>query len=194
MNPITHFPVSWSVAESSKLDSRDKALVTWVGLSPDLDGLGVIADIGARFFCGTELGLYEHYHHMLFHGLFGAMLIPAIASLAAHRRFPTLALCFIAFHIHLFCDLVGSRGLGADEIWPIPYLSPFSSALTFSWPGQWPINAWPNFALTLILICFVFIRAVTHGHSPVGLISSAANKKFIRTVQARWRQISGRVV
>lgn len=80
----------------------------------------------------------------------------------------------------------------ADDIWPIPYLAPFSEAATFSFSGQWPLNAWPNIALTLGLLAFVFLRAASVGHSPVSLFSTSAHEAFVAAVQERWCQIQGR--
>lgn len=44
MNPITHLLASWSLAEASALDERDRAVVAWVGVAPDLDGFGALVD------------------------------------------------------------------------------------------------------------------------------------------------------
>lgn len=48
MSPVTHLLASWSLAEASGLDSRERAVVAWIGLSPDLDGLGVLAFVLVR--------------------------------------------------------------------------------------------------------------------------------------------------
>jgi inner membrane protein len=48
MSPITHLLASWSLAEASDLDLADRNLVAWCGLLPDLDGLGVMVDLGNR--------------------------------------------------------------------------------------------------------------------------------------------------
>ena len=45
MSPITHFLMGWAVANSApSLDKRERAMVTWAGLVPDVDGLGIVAD------------------------------------------------------------------------------------------------------------------------------------------------------
>ena len=45
MSPITHLLISWSVANTSKIDRRERALVTLAGILPDIDGAGLLSDI-----------------------------------------------------------------------------------------------------------------------------------------------------
>ena len=45
MNPISHLLTGWVVANTADLTARDRALVTLAGVVPDIDGLGVIAEI-----------------------------------------------------------------------------------------------------------------------------------------------------
>ena len=192
MNPITHLLASWSLAEASGLEARDRAVVAWVGLAPDLDGLGVVPDSFARLFGLSDPALYGRYHHLLLHGLLGALLLPTVGIAFSRRRLSAFFWGVAAVHLHLACDFVGSRGPTSDDIWPIQYLAPFSQALTFSWSGQWPLNAWPNIMFTVVLIGFSFIRAATVSHSPVSLVSTRAHEAFVSTVQQRWRQLQGR--
>lgn len=185
MSPITHFLASWAIAETRHLNEADKKWVTWAGVAPDLDGLGIVPDMVASHFFHVDLGWYAQYHRMLFHGVWGAVLISIILCGFARRRALTFAGCMIAVHVHFLCDVLGSRGPNPGDIWPISYLAPISDALTVSWSGQWAINAWPNVVFTLILMGFVFFRAATHGHSPVSLFSASANVQFVRTIRKR---------
>lgn len=188
MNLLTHLLASWSLAEVSGLEERDRAIVSWAGLAPDLDGLGAVVDSAARLLGYGDPALYGRYHHVLLHGLFGALLLPAIGLAFARRRFAAFLWAFAAVHLHLACDLVGSRGPVADDVWPIHYLGPFTDAVTLSWSGQWALNAWPNIVFTLGLLAFVFVRAATTGHSPVSLFNARAHSAFIATVQSRARK------
>ena len=45
MSPATHLLISWVVADAAQLEPRDRKLVTWCGVLPDLDGLGLLADL-----------------------------------------------------------------------------------------------------------------------------------------------------
>lgn len=189
MSPITHLLASWSMAEGSRLEQRDRAAIAWVGLAPDLDGLGMLPDLVARLLGMGDPALYGRLHHALLHGLLGALLLPACALAVAHRRVRTFLWGVAVVHLHLLCDLVGSRGPDREDIWPTAYLAPLSDAWTFSWSGQWPLNTWPNVLFTLALLAFVFVRAATAGHSPLQLFSEKAHTAFVATVQARWRQM-----
>src|SRR5262245_26818452 len=123
MSPITHFLASWTVADGARLRGRDQALVTWCGVLPDLDGLGVLVDWSNRLL-GRPTSWYVEYHHALLHGLLGAIVIPAALSALAVKRLRVFAIGFVAAHLHFLCDLVGSRGPDVDDVWPIRYLAP----------------------------------------------------------------------
>ncbi len=187
MSPITHFLASWTTADVGRLRARDAALVTWCGLLPDADGVGLIVDLSNRLLSRPNTWYYWEYHHEVLHGLFGALLIPLALCTLATNRLRMFTLGFLAVHLHLLCDFVGSRGPGLEDIWSIPYLAPFSKAWTFSWTGQWPLDAWQNFAFTVILLTYVFVRAKRSGYSPLGIFSTDADRVFVGTVRNRWR-------
>lgn len=186
MNPITHLLVGWSVAEQTDLSLRDRKIVTWAGVIPDLDGLSVIPDMVNQMLGRPPSWYFFRFHHSLTHGLPAAMLCAITVFLIAQKRVKTALFALLAFHLHLLCDLVGSRGPDPGDIWPLPYLEPLSGRLTFSWSGQWPLNAWPNIALTVALLGLVFVRAVRRGYSPVSLFSTRADAVFVATLRSRF--------
>jgi hypothetical protein len=96
----------------------------------------------------------------------------------------TAALAFLSFHLHLLGDLVGARGPDGYQ-WPIPYLLPFSRAWEWTWEGQWALNAWPNFALTIALLLATFFLAWKRGFSPLEILSARTDQGFVRTLRAR---------
>lgn len=192
MNPVTHLLASWSVAGAARQRDRDLALATWCGVLPDIDGLGVVVDEFNELTGRPESWYFGEYHHALLHGLFGATVISLSLSLFARRRLRTFLVGFGVAHLHFLCDVVGSRGPDADDIWPIRYLAPFSERLTIRWSGQWALNAWPNILLTAVLLAFVFYRAAGDGYSPVGMFSVRADHIFVETVRARWRRLTTR--
>lgn len=185
MNPITHLLTGWTLAEQSALEHRDRSLVTMAALAPDLDGLGMGLDLVNSVLSRPQSFFYSDWHHQLLHGLPGALAITVAAAAAAKDRKKTAALAFAAAHLHFLCDLAGSRGPSSTDIWPIPYLAPFSQRLTFEWSGQWELNAWPNVAVSVALILYVFWRAAAHGRSPVSLASGKANEVFVG-VARKW--------
>jgi len=92
------------------------------------------------------------------------------------------ALAFLSFHLHLFCDLIGSRGPDGYS-WPIPYLSPFSSRFQITWHGQWALNGWQNILITTLLMFFTLWISVGKFASPLELISAGANKAVVHALR-----------
>jgi LexA-binding, inner membrane-associated putative hydrolase len=189
MSPITHLLASWSMADMLRLRARDLTLSTLCGILPDADGLGLVVDGANRVLGRPDAWYYDRYHHAILHGLPAAVAIPLALSLFAVRRSRMFVVGLVAVHLHFLCDVLGSRGPGADDIWPLPYLAPFSDRLTIRWSGQWPLTAWPNVVFTISLLGFAFFRAIASGYSPLGVFSSRADRAFVTTVRHRWDRI-----
>ena len=187
MSPITRFLASWSLNEALRLRARDLALATWCGVLPDADGLGVLADGVNRLLGRPNSWYYGQFHHALLHNILAAVAIPLVLSIFAANRLRMFLLGLVAVYLHLLCDVVGSHGAGADDFWPLSYLAPFSEHGTIQWPGQWPLNAWPNIVVTVLLIFYVLFRSVRSGYSPVSVFSTGADRAFVRAVRNRWR-------
>ena len=183
MHAATHLLAGWMVANTKELERRDRALVTLAGVAPDLDGFGypvqALTQHGER-----PLLWFRDYHHVLGHNLVFAVVVTGICGAFALRRPATAALAFLSFHLHLLCDVLGSRGPDGDQ-WPIPYLWPFLRDLTWTWSGQWRLDAWPNFAVTIALIAATLWLAARRGYSPVGIFSERADRAFVQAVRRR---------
>src|SRR5207245_630360 len=187
MSPITHFFMGWTIANSTpSLGQRERALVTWASVVPDIDGLGIIADWLTRN-SGHPLNWWGDYHHTLGHNLGFVIVVVAIAAIFATQRVKTTLLVLLSFHLHLLADLIGARGPDGDQ-WPIPYLLPFSKQLQLTWSGQWALNGWPNFAITAALILLVVLLARSRGVSPLEMFSARADSAFVTTLRSRFRQ------
>ena len=133
-----HFIVSWVVANTAALDRRSRVCITLAGVVPDLDGFGGVFDK-----LGFGGDLFFTYHHVFAHNLlFGVILSVAFAAACA-RSATVFALCMIAFHLHLVCDLVGSMGPDGYQ-WPVYYLYPFAPDWELTWSGQWELDSWRN--------------------------------------------------
>lgn len=183
MSPVTHLLISWSAASCFKIDKKDRILATIAGVIPDIDGIGIGFDLLIKG-NGHVLDLWSRYHHTLCHNIGFGLLLTITAFLAASRRWLTSGLVLLCFNLHLLCDLLGSRSPDGDQ-WPIPYLQPFSDAWQLSWSGQWYLNAWQNFVVTVSVICFVFFQTSKCGLSPLEIFSSKANRLFADTIQKR---------
>ncbi len=185
MNPVTHLLLGWSVANvDCPLCRRERAAVTLAGVVPDIDGLGLVAELltrGSR----NELLWWSNYHHTALHNIGFALFVTASVFMISGRRWRTALLAFISFHIHLLGDLLGARGPDNDH-WPIPYLTPFSSRWQWIWDGQWELNALPNFVITIMLLILCFYVAWKRGYSPLEMVSTRADSAFVQALRARF--------
>ncbi len=144
MHVPTHLALSWLIGHRLR-ERRDRRLVAYAGIMPDLDALTLLIGPGA----------FRRYHHILTHGIVTGVIVTVLFTLLARERWKVAALAFLAFHFHLFCDL-----LGAGRDWPIVYLYPFSRYEYFT-PYGWPLASWQNATITvaaLVAIAWVGIR------------------------------------
>ena len=184
MNPVTHFLMGWSVAQTAHLNHRERIAVTVAGIIPDVDSFGIIAE-KLTHDSDKPLLWWTEYHHVLTHNLGFCLLVTVAVFSIATRRWLTASLAFLSFHLHLLGDIVGARGPDGYQ-WPIPYLLPFSNALHITWSGQWYINAWPNILITLVLLAIMFYLAWKRGYSPLEMCSVKADHAFIKTLRDRF--------
>jgi len=63
---------------------------------------------------------------------------------------------------------------------------PFSPNLQLTWGGQWYLNAWPNVAVTAVLLLITLWLAWRRGFSPINMISPKADAAFIATLRSRF--------
>jgi inner membrane protein len=185
LSPITHFLVSWGVANllphSTK---RDRAIITFAGVVPDLDGLGIVPEMLTRH-TSSPLLWWTNYHHVPGHNIAGALVVVAVAALLAHSKWKTALLAAVTFHLHLFCDGIGSRGPDGYQ-WPIPYLLPFSNAVNWAWSGQWALNAWQNMVITVVMLAVTIALARVRGYSPLEMLSSKWDHAFVEAIRNRF--------
>lgn len=187
MSPVTHLFLGWAIANSADLNRRDRAFVTAAGVIPDIDGLGIIAELATRN-SANPLTRWSDYHHVLGHNVGFCLLFSLIAFFASGRNIKTALLVFASFHVHLIADVLGARGPDGDQ-WPIPYLLPFSDVLWLKWEYQWGLNAWPNVVLTILLIGSSIVLAIRRGFSPVELVSKKTDRIVVETLRKRFPQM-----
>lgn len=188
MHIVTHLLAGWALAEQTRLEKRDKAIVAWASVAPDLDGFGLPIDWAARAL-GHESAIYETYHHVAGHGLPAATLFTVLCLPFLRRKAAGAAMVFLSFHLHLLFDLAGSGGGTPGDIWPLHYWWPISDALV-SWSGQWPLTSWQNTTLTVVLMGYALYRAARYATSPLALFSSRADAALVRALRSRFPSVA----
>lgn len=186
MNPITHFLVGWTALEKAQGADRDRALVVLAGLAPDLDGLGVVVEFAARMLGLGETNYYLDYHRVWGHGLPAALVFSTVVAVLAASRLRAALGAFIAVHLHLLCDLLGSRGPGAEDIWGIAYFSPLADTPYFEWTGQWELISWQNTLITGVLLGWIVWRGIRAGYTPLRLTSAKADAQVVVALRKRF--------
>jgi inner membrane protein len=187
MSPITHLLASWVVATKTTDNPRVCRLVALAGLAPDLDGLGLVVDMVRNAIYHTDsYDLYQTYHHSLLHGFPGALLVAGLMAALARRRARVFLLVLATFHLHLLCDLLGSRGPDVGDVWPIYYGAPVWNYPVWIWHGQWRLDGWQNQLITFALLAWSLRLALKRGDSVVAVFNRRADAVFIATLR-KWR-------
>jgi len=104
----------------------------------------------------------------------------------ARHRWRVLAGGLITFHLHLLCDLLGSRGPSPADLWPICYSEPLFRNPVWFWKGQWRLDGWQNTSIFVMVFMLALWVAVMRGHSFVGVFSQRADAVFVRVLR-KWR-------
>lgn len=182
MSPLTHALLSWLAANAAPSSSRrERGLVTLAGVIPDLDAIGAIPQLltthsAHPVYWGSD------YHHVVGHNLAAATVVAGLVALLSERRALAGALAFGTFHLHLLCDLVGSRG-GDGYTWPMNYLFPFTDRVQLSWSGQWELDAWPNIAITAATIVVTLGLAAVRGFGPLEIVWPTGDRALVRVAR-----------
>ena len=182
MSPVTHFLTGWVFANCFDLERKDRAVITLASVVPDIDGIGIIPELLTRN-SAHPLLWFSLYHHSL-HNLAFALVIAEIAFALAAQKWKTGLLALLSFHLHLFEDVLGSRGPDGYQ-WPIQYLAPFSPQQLI-WRGQWGLNAWPNVLITIVLLFATFWLAWRRGFSPLEMVSARADNALVVALRQRF--------
>jgi hypothetical protein len=174
MQVPVHLAISWLIGHRLP-ERRDRRLVTWVGVLPDLDALSLLGGAGA----------YSEYHHVLTHGVVAAVVVTAACTAFARQRVEVLWLSLLAFHVHLICDLLGS---GRD--WPIEYFYPFSRHefyTPYGWPLASPQNAFVWLGAVALTVWVGITRGRTFAEAFLPARADAAVVKALRDLYGRFR-------
>lgn len=172
MHVPTHLALSWLIGHRLR-ERRDRRLVAWAGVAPDLDALLLLAGADA----------FRRYHHNLTHGIVAGVIVTVLFTLLARERWKVAGLAFLTFHFHLSCDLVGA---GRD--WPIVYLYPFSRYEYFA-PYGWPLASWQNATITVAALVAIAWVGVRRGYTFVeALLPAKADLAVVEVLRRRFGQ------
>ena len=175
-----HVLISWHLARQVTPDVRARRWIGWAGVLPDLDGVGLLADVATK----GRTNYYEQWHHLLGHNFFAALLVGVLAGIFC-RGAATGAWALLSFHLHLVADLISGRGPDGSG-WPIVYGWPVT-AREWQWSGQWPLAAWPNTVVFLLLLGWAVIATRRSRRSPLELISTNLDRKVIEAFRSVWK-------
>ena len=189
MSPIAHFVSSWLVATVVATNARDRRLVTLAGVLPDADGLGMVVDVVKHLVTGEELSFhyYQHFHHLWLHGWPGALLVAGALAAGANQPWRVAIGCLITFHLHLLCDLLGSRGPTPADLWPICYGEPLFRHPVWFWKGQWRLDGWQNAAIFMVMFAFALGWTAKRGYSFAEIFGARADAAFTGVLR-KWSQ------
>lgn len=170
MHVPTHLAISWLVGHRLR-ERRDRRLVAWAGVVPDLDALSLLA--GAQSF--------SKYHHNITHGIVGAVVTTILFTAFARDKLKVALLALATYHLHLVCDLIGA---GRD--WPIVYLAPFNNYEYFS-PYGWPLASWQNATITVVALALIAWIGITRGYTFVETFAPArADAAVVEVLRRRF--------
>lgn len=182
---MTHLLASWLVAAKTTRNPRDCRLATLAGLLPDADGMGIVLDLASYLLGQKPTHYYALYHHYWLHGAFGALMIAAGLAMFAREKWRVALVALLLFHLHLFCDFIGSRGPEPEDLWPIFYLGPWDKDPMWLWKGQWRLDGWQNRVVFLFTFATTIWLALREGHSPVGVFNRRADAVFMGVLR-KW--------
>ena len=178
MIPGAHLMISWLSTVETLKQRRERMLVTLTGVAPDLDGLGIIADK----ISGTS-NFYFEYHHYLGHSVFSAFALASIASLfATSQKIRVWFLSFIVVHLHILCDIIGSKGPDGYH-WPVYYLYPLIPDFELTWAYQWELDAWQNTIILVLLLLACGYYALRKHISFLEVFSQRLDRKAFEMIK-----------
>jgi inner membrane protein len=169
----THLMLSWLIAHPLP-QQRDRRLVSWAGLAPDVDGFSIVAGMQA----------YGEWHHVVSHGLIAGVATVAVCTALASDRVRVACLCLVTFHFHLLCDWLGS---GYE--WPIVYFWPMNQVAYYT-PYGWPFASWQNWLVAGGAFGLATAVALRRGYSFGEVFSSATTDRLVvATIRGRLHQM-----
>ena len=189
MQGPTHLMVSWYFAEATRAPTaRDRRIVAWAGLMPDVDVLAYLAALVYYRF-DKEIAfenVWKEVHHKYTHNLSFVAVMGIVAYFLAsagdaRHKARIAGLAMLTCALHNFLDVVG-----AGPTWPIYPLWPLSAA---GWHAtwSWTIGDWQNIVIFVLLTAGMFAYAKARGRSPIECFGDRADAWFCGIVRGESR-------
>ena len=174
MHPFSHAATGWLI--SNNLDKkRDRTLVTVAALVPDIDALPIL----------WNQQLFSEWHHTFGHNIFCGFGVTIVCTLLAKSKLKTAILTLIAFHSHIFEDLLGS---GKD--WPVLYFWPISKhEFSLFPPFQWELVSWQNYSITIVLLFLMGWIGIHKGRTIAELFSERIDSEIVKVLRNRFSKM-----
>jgi len=172
--------ISWLGGRSIFEKRKNRITVSVAGIAPDIDGVGLLIDTGLRIF-NMQTNYWGAWHHNLHSLPFCIVVSIVAAAFVKGQRVLTFVVAFILFNLHVFCDLIGSKGPDGFQ-WPIPYFYPFQSEILFSWSGQWELNAWQNILISAASILAIWFLIKSKETTPLEVFSKKLDEVLKKIV------------
>jgi len=115
----------------------------------------------------------------------------AVQSTDSREAKIVLLLCLLVYHLHLLCDLIGSRGPDVGDLWPICYSEPLFRHPIWFWRHQWRLDGWQNQTIFIVIFAAALWLAVKSGCSFVEVISRRLDSVFVNVLQKWHRELWG---
>lgn len=185
MQGPSHLVISWFIAEASPCrTARERRIVAWSGLAPDVD---VVAYLAALVWYGFDKdrafeNVWRVVHHRYTHGILFVVLTGVVVWGLSRAQGPAdrlrvVLLAMLAGALHNFFDVVAG-----GPTWPIYPLWPVSDA-TWHASWSWTIGEWPNIVILAACLAGTLAYAWAVGRSPLECFGSRADGWLVRILR-----------
>jgi len=172
VSPIGHLQYGWWFAHWGKFSRLERGAITLAGVSPDLDGLMLLAGGDA----------FARYHHLLFHNVGFVLVVAVLGGLLFWRRPRVWALVVFASAAHVLEDYLT---VGWNQY---PW-KPFNASavnLADHLPTWLVQGLFQVLAMLFILGVTVWIY-LRYRRTPIEMLSPALDRLLVNYAVLPWR-------
>lgn len=174
MTGLSHGVISWFLGQGGGGSLRDRRIIAWMGVMPDIDALAYPVGMIPSLDPDDGYQLFFETHHHYTHGLGMVVLAMLVGAVFGVSRLRAAVLAGVAVIVHVLCDVVGS---GPE--FPVYPFWPLSSA---SWTVEWsvPVQEWPNLLAGFLLLLAALVYTRFTGRTILEMISLRMDRELAR--------------